>query len=780
MGRRALALLAALAVAIGGAVATAPSPSRAAETFDPGNIIDDALFYDSSAMTAAQIQSFLDGKIGTCQSSDCINILRASVSSRPARVSDTTGNLVCGAFTGGTNLRISDIIYRAQVACGISAKVILVTLQKEQGLVTSKDPSDWNLNYAMGQACPDTAPCDPAYMGIGVQIISGATQLKTYKAANFARQPGIHNIQYSPTASCGTKRVTVKNYATAALYNYTPYTPNDAALRNLYGIGDSCSSYGNRNFWRDYNDWFGSTVGSAPVNSVSSIDTVPHLLALSSTGELWAYPSNGKGGWLPRVRLDSSLSDAARLLAPGDLDGDGHRDLIAITPAGSASHYAGDGALGYADPTSLEVDWSDAQLVTAAGDFSGDGIPDVFTTDTAGSLLLWRGTGTGSLGDPLKVGQGWGGMDLIVGGADFSGDGLLDLVARRADGILMLYKGDGRGGWAGSAKIGNGWGIMDGIFLPGDVSGDGVSDVLANDTAGRLWLYPGTGTGAFRARKQVGNGWQVFTHIVDAGPRAGAKRPLAAGVGDVDGDAFRDIVGLTSAGVIRIYRGNGSGGFDGMAPTSTAVPSGARMLQLGDFDDDGRPDLGYIDAGGLFWLLPGDGVGGYRAAVQIGNGWNIMDAVFGAIDFDGDRRTDVIARDTTGALFVYRGDGNGGWASGGRTQIGQGWGVMTAMFSAGDFDGDGDPDILARRSDSALILYPTDGAGSFLGPRQVGNGWGTMTSIFSPGNFDRSGGPDVVARRTDGILMLYRGDGRGGFVRPAQIGNGWNGMAWIG
>src|SRR5690606_15136952 len=164
----------------------------------------------------------------------------------------------------------SDIIYRAQLACGISAKVILVTLQKEQGLVTSKDPSDWNLNYAMGQACPDTAPCDPAYMGIGVQIISGATQLKTYKAANFARQPGVHNIQYSPTASCGTKRVTIKNYATAALYNYTPYTPNDAALRNLYGIGDGCSSYGNRNFWRDYNDWFGSTRGSV----VTSIDTV--------------------------------------------------------------------------------------------------------------------------------------------------------------------------------------------------------------------------------------------------------------------------------------------------------------------------------------------------------------------------------------------------------------------------------------------------------------------------------------------------------------------------
>ncbi|MCA9330031.1 hypothetical protein KDA11_05255, partial [Candidatus Saccharibacteria bacterium] len=35
--------------------------------------------------------------------------------------------------------------------------------------------------------------------------------------------------------------------------------PNSAALNNLRGTGNSCSAYGNRNFWRLYNDWFGST-----------------------------------------------------------------------------------------------------------------------------------------------------------------------------------------------------------------------------------------------------------------------------------------------------------------------------------------------------------------------------------------------------------------------------------------------------------------------------------------------------------------------------------------
>jgi len=57
-------------------------------------------------------------------------------------------------------------IYRVQVACGISAKVILVTLQKEQGLVTSRAPSEYALRAAMGMACPDTAPCDAAFAGL--------------------------------------------------------------------------------------------------------------------------------------------------------------------------------------------------------------------------------------------------------------------------------------------------------------------------------------------------------------------------------------------------------------------------------------------------------------------------------------------------------------------------------------------------------------------------------------------------------------------------------------
>lgn len=233
--------------------------------FNAENIISDALFYDNAAMTAAEIQAFLDARIGTCNNGKCLNVLNAGISSRGEVRSQSTGNLICSAIQGGT-MKVSELIYRVQVACGISAKVILVTLQKEQGLTTSKAPSDWNLSAAMGASCPDTAPCDPAFAGVGPQILKGTQQLMTYKAARFGKQPGVNFIGYSPNASCGGTNLNIQNYATAALYTYTPYQPNGAALAAGFGLGDACSAYGNRNFYNYYTQWFGSTEGRSTID----------------------------------------------------------------------------------------------------------------------------------------------------------------------------------------------------------------------------------------------------------------------------------------------------------------------------------------------------------------------------------------------------------------------------------------------------------------------------------------------------------------------------------
>ena len=275
--QRTLGLLVALLVAVGTAIvpgAGAP-PAVAANdpntitvtplgSFDPGNLISDEVFFTGAALSAGQIQTFLNSKVTTCAATDgpaCLRDYRQTTPDRPA-------DAYCTAYSGQENELASSIIAKVSKSCGVSAKVLLVLLQKEQSLVTSTAPSERQYRSATGFACPDTAPCNAQYYGFFNQVYSAARQYQRYAEPTFPTRyrPGTVEIQYNPDKSCGTQTVLIKNQATAGLYTYTPYVPNAAALANLNGNGDlsipnspKCSSFGNRNFWRGFTEWFGST-----------------------------------------------------------------------------------------------------------------------------------------------------------------------------------------------------------------------------------------------------------------------------------------------------------------------------------------------------------------------------------------------------------------------------------------------------------------------------------------------------------------------------------------
>ncbi|RLP75995.1 hypothetical protein D9V32_07505 [Mycetocola tolaasinivorans] len=255
-----------------------------ARDFNPGNLISDAQFFNGQAMTAAEVQSFLNGKVASCQSGfTCLKDFKMNTVSRPADAGK------CAAYDGRNNETAAQIIARVGQACGISQKAILVLLEKEQGLVTLRNPSASRFTIATGYACPDTSACDAKYFGFYNQVYMAALQFKRYQASptSWGHIAGrVNNVRLHPAASCGSTQVFIQNQATAGLYNYTPYQPNKAALANLYGVGDSCSSYGNRNFWRLFTDWFGAaTDPSALVRTASNSsvylvsDTRKHLVS---------------------------------------------------------------------------------------------------------------------------------------------------------------------------------------------------------------------------------------------------------------------------------------------------------------------------------------------------------------------------------------------------------------------------------------------------------------------------------------------------------------------
>ncbi|HMT18491.1 MAG TPA: hypothetical protein PKD15_00480 [Candidatus Saccharibacteria bacterium] len=250
--------------------------------FNPGRIIDDSVFFNKEGLSLAQIQSFLDSKVDDCDtngdkpyySTGMTRKQWAAANGKPAppytclkdgsfSVSGKPADAYCtGSVSSGTRTA-AQIIREVGKACNISQKVLIVLLQKEQSLITDDWP--WPVQYekATGFSCPDTAPCDPEFAGFFNQLYYAARQYQRYaKQSEVFRYRANRNndIQYSPNGACGSSTVFIENQATAGLYNYTPYQPNAAALGNLYGTGDSCSAYGNRNFWRMFNDWFGETI----------------------------------------------------------------------------------------------------------------------------------------------------------------------------------------------------------------------------------------------------------------------------------------------------------------------------------------------------------------------------------------------------------------------------------------------------------------------------------------------------------------------------------------
>ncbi|MBD8468420.1 hypothetical protein IFU30_19290 [Plantibacter sp. CFBP 8798] len=300
-------------------VVAQPASAAVASDFQAGNIISDALFYDGGAMTAGQVQGFLNSARPSCRSGyTCLKDYGQATPSRAA----VAGR--CAAYAGSALESAATIIAKVGAACGISQKVLIVMLEKEQSLITDDWPSARQYRSAMGYGCPDTADCDTNYYGFFNQVYAAALQFKNYQAnpTRWNHVAGrVNAVRFNPNAACGSSNVFIQNAATAGLYNYTPYQPNASALANLYGTGDACGAYGNRNFWRLYTDWYGSTTGGSSLMKTADsaaiyVVTDTQKYYITDTTTLAAYSSLGGIATVSRSTLDRypTAGNATRII----------------------------------------------------------------------------------------------------------------------------------------------------------------------------------------------------------------------------------------------------------------------------------------------------------------------------------------------------------------------------------------------------------------------------------------------------------------------------------
>ncbi|MCR4278278.1 MAG: hypothetical protein NUV80_05800 [Candidatus Berkelbacteria bacterium] len=227
------------------------------------SLVSDGDFVDINSMSVASIQSFLSGKGGYLANAPSSQLGDRAAGRNAAQIIYDAAH-----GSGEASGSLNGITINSSTG-SVSPRALLVTLQKEQSLVTRTDYSQNALDKAMGYGCPDSGGCNARYAGFTNQVEWAAWQLRyNYEAAGMdsswwaSHYSGPHYyVGYSRSHNWSSTYyvVTYKNRATASLYRYTPHV-----------------GYGNFNFWRLMIDWFGvgTTSGGGAVLGINDTETI--------------------------------------------------------------------------------------------------------------------------------------------------------------------------------------------------------------------------------------------------------------------------------------------------------------------------------------------------------------------------------------------------------------------------------------------------------------------------------------------------------------------------
>ncbi len=295
----------------------------------------------------------------------------------------------------------------------------------------------------------------------------------------------------------------------------------------------------------------------------------------------------------------------------GDLNGDGHPDLVLADPVNGGLSVLLNLGNGHFGPSTGYPTGSSPSSVTI-GDFNRDGKADLVNSTTDGlEIRLGHGDGTFGLPTSATTGSGYG----FVTTADLNGDGKLDVVTSESN--LAVLLGNGDGSFAAPQVLGSGTAFSyPSYIVVVDLNEDGKLDLAVGNYSQEYYSAPvslffGDGTGGFSAPLNL---------YADGGFGGGVA------VGDVNRDGHPDIVS-SGPGFVRVWLGpNWSGNL------STRTFNGAT---LADIDQDGALDL----VGPGVQVRRGLGDGQFRPATTVAFG---REGGFGVADLNADGLPDLI------------------------------------------------------------------------------------------------------------------------------------------
>ena len=302
-------------------------------------------------------------------------------------------------------------------------------------------------------------------------------------------------------------------------------------------------------------------------------------------------------------------------------------------------------------------------------------------------------------------------------------------------------------------------------ILPSDVAKAGTASVTVVNPA------PGGGTSNVVFFEVT----TATSSIALSAPRGfdAGSGPQSVAVGDFNGDGKPDLAVVNSySNNVSILLGNGDGTFQIHVDYPTGAQPGS--VAIGDFNGDGKLDLAVVNSySNNVSVLLGNGNGTFQPAVSYGTGSGTGPAFVAVGDFNRDGKLDLaVANSNSSNVSVLLGNGDGTF----QTAVNYDVGGAPTSIAVGDFNHDGKLDL--------AVAVPVPGPSTYVSVL-LGNGDGTFQTAvnynapYAPdavavGDFNGDGNLDLVVGNRSSNISVFLGNGDGTFRTAVNYSAGYN------
>jgi enediyne biosynthesis protein E4 len=454
-----------------------------------------------------------------------------------------------------------------------------------------------------------------------------------------------------------------------------------------------------------------------------------------SAGIRFQHNSGAYGGKL----LPETLGSGCAFL---DYDGDGWQDILLVNSMDWPGHkrqpstpklYRNNRNGTFTDVTKAAgLDVEMYGMGVAVGDYNNDGFQDVFIS-CVGQSRLFRNLGNGKFVDATKPAglMGRQGLSTSTVWVDYDRDGFLDLF------VCNYVR----------------WTAEHDVFcsLDGKNKSYCTPEAYRGDTC---WLFHNRGDGTFE------------DVTANSGVFDSSSKSLGVAMLDYDQDGWPDLLVANDTQPNKLYRNLHNGKFKdiaveaGLAFSNEGKARAGMGVDVGDFENSGKPGIVITNFDNeMIGLYHFAGKGYDDVAIQEGLGMASRNTLgFGCLFFDAnlDGRLDIAVANGHIDETVRNIRGNVGYAQAAQLFLNEGGGKFLDVaaevgggfdrpkvgrgLAVGDFDRDGDLDVLLTTNNGGAYLYRNDVMNSYrsirfrlVGTKSNRDAIGATVRVFANG-----------------------------------------------